>query len=122
MKNWQNKKILVVDDISRNCMIIEDILEETEIQITLAHNGKKAIEFFAKEYFDIILMDIDMPIMNGFEATKEIRKFNQDIIIIAQTANESKREDFLAAGFTDYISKPYNHENLIQLIKKYIDS
>jgi CheY-like chemotaxis protein len=66
-------------------------------------------------------MDINMPEMGGYEATKQIREFNKDLIIIAQTANgmQSDRDEAIAAGCTDYISKPVNIASLSELIKKY---
>jgi CheY-like chemotaxis protein len=67
------------------------------------------------------MMDINMPEMGGYEATKQIREFNKDLIIIAQTANgmQSDRDEAIAAGCTDYISKPVNIASLSELIKKY---
>jgi len=66
-------------------------------------------------------MDINMPEMGGYEATEQIRKFNKDIVIIAQTANgmQSDRDEAIAAGCTDYISKPVNIASLSELIHKY---
>jgi len=70
---------------------------------------------------DLVMMDINMPEMGGYEATKTIRQFNKDLIIIAQTANgmQSDRDEALAAGCTDYISKPVNIGALSDLIQKY---
>jgi CheY-like chemotaxis protein len=67
------------------------------------------------------MMDINMPKMDGYEATKLIREFNKDLIIIAQTANgmQSDRDDAIAAGCTDYISKPIDITSLSKLIQKY---
>ena len=121
MEDWKNKKILIVEDEMANFMYISEILEETGIQITHAVNGKKAIENFNQETFDLILMDLKMPLMDGFEATIEIRKLNKKIVIVAQTAYAYKREECIAKGFTDYISKPFNQVKLLQLLKKYID-
>ena len=120
MKKWKDKKILVAEDEISNFMFISELLEETEIQITHAENGKKAVEFCSSEHFDVILMYIKMPLMNGFEATTEIRKFNTEIAIIAQTAYAYKREECIAGGFTDYISKPFDGEQLITMVEEYI--
>jgi CheY-like chemotaxis protein len=67
------------------------------------------------------MMDINMPKMGGYEATKQIREFNKDLIIIAQTANgmQSDREQAIAAGCTDYISKPINIQDLNALVQRY---
>lgn len=70
---------------------------------------------------DLVMMDINMPEMDGYEATKEIRKFNKDLIVIAQTANglSTDRDNAINAGCTDYISKPVNIMALTELIEKY---
>lgn len=120
MENWINKKILVVEDEFVNFMLIKAFLDATKIQITHASNGKKAVDFCLADQFDVIFMDINMPIMDGFGATSEIRKFNKDVSIIAQTAYAYKREECLARGFSDYVSKPFNRNQLLQILKKYI--
>jgi CheY-like chemotaxis protein len=122
MEKWEDKKILVAEDEMANYMLISLLLGETGAKITRAENGKKAVDLSASDQFDIILMDIKMPVMDGFEATNEIRKFNSKIPIIAQTAYAYKREDCIAGGFTDYISKPFTKDKLIQLIKNHINS
>jgi CheY-like chemotaxis protein len=121
MENWKEKKILVAEDEMANFMLISILLGATGIQITHAINGKKAVEYCTNEQFDIILMDIKMPEMDGLEATLEIRKFNNLTAIIAQTAYAYKREECIASGFSDYISKPFNRENLIEMLKKHLD-
>jgi CheY-like chemotaxis protein len=103
-------------------LFISALLEDTEIQLTHAENGKIAVELCSNEHFDIILMDIKMPLMDGFEATTKIRKFNKDIVIIAQTAYAYKREECIAGGFTDYISKPFDEDQLINMLGQYIKS
>ena len=118
MVNWKNYKILIAEDEMGNFMLISALLEETEIQITYAMDGKLAVELYRKDQFDVIFMDLKMPVMGGFEATSEIRKFNKDIVIIAQTAYAYKREECIAAGFTDYISKPFNQEQLIKVLSQ----
>jgi CheY-like chemotaxis protein len=120
MINWKNYKILIAEDEIGNFMLISALLEETEIQISHAMDGKQAVELCLKDQFDIIFMDLKMPVMGGFEATVEIRKFNKDIVIIAQTAYAYKREECIAAGFTDYISKPFNEEQLINVLSQYL--
>lgn len=122
MENWKGRKILVAEDEMANFMLISILLGTTGIQITHAINGKKAIELCRNEQFDIILMDIKMPEMDGLEATQEIRKFNNLTAIIAQTAYAYKREECIASGFSDYISKPFNRDNLIEILKKHIDN
>ncbi len=120
MVNWKNYKMLIAEDEMGNFMLISALLEATEIQITHALDGKQAVEFCQKDQFDVIFMDLKMPVMSGFDATLEIRKFNKDIVIIAQTAYAYKREECIAAGFTDYISKPFNEGQLITVLSQYL--
>ncbi|MDA3892842.1 MAG: response regulator [Salinivirgaceae bacterium] len=121
MENWKDKKILIAEDEIENFFLITCMLEDTEIQITHAINGKKAVELCHNEKFDIILMDIKMPVMDGYEATTEIRKFNKEIAIIAQTAYGYIREECIASGFTDYLPKPFNAEGIIKMLESYIN-
>ncbi len=116
----QNIKVLVVEDELFNLMYIKELLSETGMTIVHASNGKKAVQQFKNQDFDIILMDLKMPIMDGFEATAQIRKINQTIPIIAQTAFSFKREDCIKAGFNDYVSKPFKQEQLLKLIEQYV--
>jgi CheY-like chemotaxis protein len=120
MKNWQHLKILVVDDLQIKHFMISKFLEETKIQITTANNGKIALELFNNEHFNIILMNIFMPEMDGFEATKEIRKFNKDVVIIAQTEYAYLKAKCIQESFSDYIHYPFGKEELIQILKIYI--
>jgi CheY-like chemotaxis protein len=120
MENWQHLKVLIVDDLRIKYLVISRFLEATQIQITYAENGKIAVELCSRESFDIILMNILMPVMDGFEATKEIRKFNKDVIIIAQTNYADIREKCLETGFNDYIRNPFSKEDLINLVKQNI--
>jgi two-component system, sensor histidine kinase len=121
MSSWKDKRILVAEDEMANFMLVSVLLERTAVNITHAANGKKAVELCGKEKFDVVLMDIKMPLMDGFEATGEIRKFNSFIPIIAQTAYAYKKEECVAAGFTDYISKPFNRDKLVKLLEKYLN-
>ena len=117
----EKPNLLVAEDEEFNFEYINELLSETNINVIHAINGQKAIEIFKTEKIDIILMDLKMPIMDGFEATKNIRKFNNQVPIIAQTAYSYKREDCINAGFTDYITKPFNDEQLIKMITQYVD-
>ena len=108
MENWKHLKILVAEDNKIQSFVISKLLADTGIQITSASNGKEAADLCANEKFDIILMNIKMPLMDGFEATKEIRKFNKDVAIIAETNYGGIRERCLSEGFEDYIRKPFS--------------
>ncbi len=121
MENWEGKSILVAEDEILNFVYINAMLDRTKIRIVHASNGLKAVEICKNESFDLILMDLKMPVMDGFIATSEIRKFNADITIIAQTSYAFMREKCIQSGFTDYISKPFNEDELISVLKLYLE-
>ncbi len=121
-----NLTILAVDDTALNRSIFYELVhsKENNIEVYLAENGKEAVEWTLKKKFDVIVMDLQMPVLNGFEATKEIRtkqNLNQNTPIIAMTAHAvdgvSKRCD--EAGMNDYISKPINLSVLFNKIATY---
>ena len=120
MEEWKNLKILVADDDPFLSLMVSKYLEPTKIQITRAENGKEAVQLCKNKQFDIVLMNIQMPVMDGFKATIEIRGFNKDIAIIAQTTYHYDPVRFFTGGFTDYIFTPFNPEDLILIIKKNI--
>ena len=87
-----------------------------------AVNGSEAVNLFIEHKPDLILMDIKMPIMNGLDATREIRKISNDVVIIAQTANAFESDVELAkdAGCNDFITKPIRHKDLLAIIEKHL--
>jgi CheY-like chemotaxis protein len=110
-------------------MVTKKLLEKAGYDVTLAVDGKDALEVLASHDFDLILMDIQMPEMDGVEATQHIRfkdrfESKRDIPIIAMTAYamSGDREKFLAAGMNDYISKPVDSKALVELIDKVMAS
>jgi two-component system, sensor histidine kinase len=118
----QDLNILVVDDNQINLLLISEVLKKLNIKFVLAQNGQIAIEKCKNEEFDIILMDINMPIMNGIEATNILKnEYKIQTPIIALTANslEGDREDFIKNGMDDYLSKPFNIDKLINIINTY---
>ncbi len=121
----RSKKVLVVDDDIRNVYSLTNALEEEEMTCFIAENGKIALQVLAENpSIEIVLMDIMMPEMDGYEATKAIRNMPQfdKIPIIAITAKAMKgdREKCLAAGMSDYISKPINMEQLLSLLRVWL--
>lgn len=117
-----NKKILLVDDNQMNRFIARETLKPLQADIDEADNGKKACEMVEKTAYDLILMDIQMPEMDGIEAIQIMREMGVDTPIIALTANSFKEdiEKYAAAGFTDYITKPYDEVELIKTISVYL--
>ena len=117
-----NKRILIVEDNKINQMITRKILEKNKVICDVSDNGTVAIAKVKNDRFDLILMDIHMPGISGIEATREIRKFNDTIPIIALTAVtlEESLDEFYLNGFNDIIPKPYKTEEFFQKINKYL--
>jgi hypothetical protein len=115
-------RVLVVEDDAVSRMLLNEILKGLKMQVLFARNGKEALDLIEKEgsKIDFILMDLKMPIMDGFEATEKIRKFGYTKPIIAQTAYVSieDKEKVLAGGFTSFITKPVRKENLLNALKE----
>jgi len=115
-------KILLVEDNTINQEIILGILENSGINIDVVNNGQEAVDKARENEYELILMDIHMPILNGYQATEEIRKIDSLIPIIALTAN-AMREDVektLAAGMNEHLNKPLNINKLYEVLLKYI--
>lgn len=120
--NLTNKKVLLVDDNLINVMVGKQILEKEKLIVTVANDGLSALNKCKEEKFDIVLMDIQMPIMDGYEATSKIRKFDKETKILALSANvfieiKDKIED---CGMDGFIFKPFTPTDLITQIEKYI--
>jgi PAS domain S-box-containing protein len=115
-----NQTILIAEDDQINYSLIEEFLNETNVKIKHAENGSRAIELFKTGKFDLILMDIKMPVLDGIEAFKQIKKINSNIPIVALTAYayENDKKKLLDQGFDGYISKPVNQSELIHLIEE----
>ncbi|MBF0466257.1 MAG: response regulator, partial [Nitrospirae bacterium] len=126
LESRRSLNILVADDNLVNQTLAVKLLERRGYMPVVAGNGIEAIDILSKARFDLILMDIQMPVMGGIEATRYIRgekgcELNKDIPIIAMTARALKgdKEQFLEAGVSDYISKPVDANELYGLIEKY---
>lgn len=120
----KGRKILLVEDNPFNQQVAKELLEKIGVKVTLANNGSQALDQLHDATFDIILMDIQMPIMDGFEATRLIRE-NPSLstqCIIAMTANAmmEDRQRCLSAGMNDFITKPVTPEMLYQTLAKWI--
>jgi PAS domain S-box-containing protein len=115
--------ILVAEDYNVNRMLIETIFQRYKnVTLEFAYNGKEAVDKVAKDEYDLVLMDINMPEMNGLDATKLIREeLQSDVAIVALTANaiQGDKEKFLAYGMNDYLSKPIDTVALEKILCKY---
>lgn len=121
--DWTKKIVLVVEDEDSNFFLMERILRKTGAKLIWTKNGLEAVEMVNKQDVDLILMDIRMPVMDGYEATEIIKQSKPSIPIIAQTAYALKgeREKSISAGCDGYISKPIDSRELILLLQKFLD-
>ena len=115
------KKILIAEDNDSNFILMTYILKKY-YQFERAKNGQEAVEMAEKNTYDIVLMDIKMPIMDGLEATKAIKEKFPDLPIIALTANafDSDRQLAMDAGCNDFLSKPVSSDLCLQTIKQFV--
>ena len=123
--NWSNKNILIVEDERDSYLLLKTILRNTQANIVRAETGQAAIDACKSNgHIDAILMDIQLPGMNGLEATSQIKSFNSDIPIIAQTAfaMQNESEQCFEAGCDNYISKPINRQKLLSILSQYLEN
>jgi len=120
-----NIKILVVDDIYLNQFLLQSAFEEVGLKAKAVNNGKKAIEAIEANNYDIVFMDIEMPVMNGIEAVRYIREkmdiSKQNTPVVALTAHNYYDEstNLNNVGFNEVVYKPYNIDKLLAIISKY---
>jgi len=120
-EKWSGKNILIVDDTIHIIKFFKAFFKHIKVNVEFAHNGFEAIERVRNNNIDLILMDVQMPKMDGLEATQKIREFNTKVPIIAQTAYafDEDRMKLLKAGCDDYIAKPINRRELLFKMDKY---
>jgi len=119
------KKILVAEDSSVIQNLTKKILSLQNYEISAVKDGRKVIDKLESETFDLILMDIHMPVMDGMECAREIRKMknknaNVPIIAITGNANNYSLDDFKEAGINGYLPKPLNYDTLVETVKGYM--
>lgn len=122
--DFSGKKILIAEDERTNYLFLEALLKRTKVDLVWAETGKSALEFIQNDNsIDLVLMDIKMPEMNGYEATHEIKKIRPNLPIIAQTAYAlaGEKEKILSAGCDDYLSKPIMGKILLEKIDNYLN-
>jgi CheY-like chemotaxis protein len=122
-----NSKILVVEDNHVNLLVMETLLAKLGYQVFIAKNGAEAVTFLERQSVDLVLMDCQMPIMDGYEATARIRTSsttNAKVPIVAVTANvaANDRQRCMEVGMNDYITKPVNQQVLRQKLAIWLDS
>jgi len=115
-------KVLIVDDIFTNRLLLAEVLRSLDIDFDQVENGREAINAFEKTNYDLILMDIEMPVMNGLETTKYIREEmphpKNRVMIVALTAHNPQLffDDFQDVGFDKLLTKPYSLDKLSELL------
>ena len=116
----EKKKILVVDDEEEFCRNLEDILEMENYEVTTAYDGFKGLELVKQNDFDVVLMDVKMPVMNGVETFKKMKKIVPDtpVIMVTAYAVEELLKDALRNGAFGTLKKPLNFDKLFQLIEE----
>jgi signal transduction histidine kinase/CheY-like chemotaxis protein len=121
-KDLTGKKILIVDDYNVNITLIKQMLQSTGVTLSSADNGKTAVEECGASHFDLVLLDLQMPELNGYDTLKLIKKDNPEIKIVAQTAYAlaNEKEQIMEFGFDGYIAKPIIKKNLLSLINEMI--
>ncbi|MDQ1772362.1 response regulator [Labilibaculum sp. A4] len=121
--NWEGKVLLVAEDEDFNFIFLEEILIDTKARIIRARDGQEALDFIKSvPEIDLVLMDMQMPVMNGYDATRNIKKINKNMPIIAQTAYHygEAYEEIMAAGCDDFVSKPIDIGGLKDMIDRFL--
>ncbi|WP_010663582.1 response regulator [Marinilabilia salmonicolor] len=123
-QDWGDKVILVVEDVDTNKIFFDAALRRTSAKILWAKDGQQAIDLFKENNVDLVLMDLQLPVMDGYTATREIKKINPDIPVIAQTAHvmSGEREKCMEAGCDDYLAKPIRLQILIETLSRFLNS
>lgn len=121
-----NKKILVAEDSSVIQNLTRRILTLQNYEISSVKNGVQVLEKLNEEQFDLVLLDIHMPLMDGMECAREVRKLSEDqngnipIIAITGNANNYSEDDFKNAGIDGYLPKPLNYDTLVETVNSYM--
>lgn len=118
----ENLKVLLVEDNLINQKVATRILESMKLKVSIAGNGAEALDILRHERFDVIFMDIQMPVLNGHDATIEIRKRGIKTPVIAMTANamQADRDECLENGMNDFISKPITYKTISEILQKWL--
>ncbi|MGE0090371.1 MAG: ATP-binding protein [Bacteroidales bacterium] len=121
--DWSKRKILLAEDEPANIIYLEEVLKPTGANIFKAINGKQAVDIYKENpEIDIVIMDIKMPEMDGYEASEKIKSINKNVPIVSQTAYAlpDEREKAAKAGIDDYLTKPIKPTALLTIINKYL--
>lgn len=120
--DFSNRVILVVEDNHISFKLISAVLSQVQATVVHASNGRKAIELCESEtHFDLVLMDMQMPEVDGLEATRKIKRLRPELVIVATTANAYAEDEIACkkAGCDAFIAKPLNFKNMFELIQSF---
>lgn len=119
-QNLDKAKILLVEDTPFNILFTKQLLEGWNTVVDVAENGAIAVDKMKESQYDLVIMDLHMPVMDGYTSTKKIREFNQETPIMALTASATSdiREKIFAAGMQDYVTKPFDSDQLFSQMKR----
>jgi hypothetical protein len=119
-----NKKIIVAEDSSVIQNLTKRILSQLNYSIVPVKNGKQVIDHLKKDQYDLVLLDINMPVMDGMECARKIRSMKIDVPIVAITgnANNYSMSDFEEVGINAYLPKPLNYDDLVEMVKSYTNA
>jgi len=126
--NLKGVKILITDDNPVNVLVVKRFLQQWQAEYDVAENGQIALEKVQANNYDLVLMDVKMPVMDGYEATMCIRKLagdkykNLPVIALTASALSDSKDEMLSAGMNDYVAKPFNPDDLFDCIKQYTDT
>ena len=115
-------KVLVVEDSTINARVAEKILEQLNCKVEIVNNGKECLDIIQNNTYDLIFMDVMMPVMDGIEAfnkLKEQENFNTPVVTLTADNENGACEKYLSIGFNDYLSKPIMKEDIKKIIDKY---
>ena len=122
--HWQDKTILIVEDDLSSSFHLKEVLEDTGVYLLFATDGHQAVEMVRDHpEINLVLMDIQMPIMNGYEATKKIKHFRPELTVIAQTAYAFTKDRDLCfeAGCDAYLAKPIQPKELLDRVAEFMN-
>tara|TARA_B100001123_G_C14883411_1_gene856884 strand:- start:66 stop:755 length:690 start_codon:yes stop_codon:yes gene_type:complete len=122
--SFEGKKILIVEDNAMNVMVLQKVLEQFGIDTDVADNGMVALDKTEEQEYDLIFMDIHMPEMDGFEATRIIRKRDKDVVIVGLSANVTREaiDEAREVGMQDYLTKPFSRDKLLALLNRFLSN
>ncbi len=121
---FENKRVLIADDDAMNRMMVRKLLEEMSLSVLEAHDGNKVLDIYKAISCDLVIMDIQMPGMDGLEAVKKLRQMNSDVSVIALSgySDEELVSQAMKAGMNDYLIKPVNKKVLYRKLRKYLSN